>query len=87
MPYLCHREAGTLPTLNTSKQMTNAYTRCTSLKQVARVLRNYDGRIFRDCNNDGYWIDLDCEEIHGETRNEILRKANRLFKQRNMCAA
>ena len=22
MPYLCHREAGTLPTLNTSKQMT-----------------------------------------------------------------
>lgn len=24
MPYLCHREAGTLPTLNTSKQMTVA---------------------------------------------------------------
>ena len=69
------------------KTMTNAYTRCTSLKQVARVLRNYDGRIFRDCNNDGYWIDLDCKEIHGETRNEILRKANRLFKQRGMYAA
>ncbi len=26
MPYLCHREAGTLPTLNTSKQMTT-YTK------------------------------------------------------------
>ena len=26
MPYLCHREAGTLPTLNTSKQMTAIHT-------------------------------------------------------------
>ena len=30
MPYLCHREAGTLPILNTSKQMTPS----TSLKEL-----------------------------------------------------
>jgi hypothetical protein len=63
------------------------YTRCTSLKQVQKVLNNYEGRVYKDCSRDGYWIDVDCQEIYGETRNEILRKANRLFKKREMHAA
>ena len=87
MPYLCHREAGTLPTLNTSKQMARSYTRCTSLKQVQKVLDNYEGRVYRDCSGDGFWIDVDCEEFHCWSRKGIIAFANLLFRERGWTAA
>lgn len=57
------------------------YTHCTTLVQVREVLRNYDGHLLRDSDGDGYWIDVDLDEIHGSDRKAILRAANQLFRQ------
>jgi len=69
------------------KQMARSYTRCTSLKQVQKVLDNYEGRIYRDCNGDGFWIDVDCEEFHCWSRKGIIAFANLLFRERGWTAA
>ena len=62
--------------------MTTTYTRCTSLKQVQKVLDNYEGRVFKDCSGDGYWIDMIGEEHHSWTRQGIITLANQLFRKR-----
>ena len=63
------------------------YQRCTSIKQVAYVLSNYDGQIYRDCGTlGGWWIDVDCEEFWGWNRADIIRQANALFKKRGWSA-
>ena len=59
-----------------------AYTHCTSLKQVLAVLRNYDGHLIKDCDRDGFWIDVDCEEHWAGDRKGIIRVTNALFKKR-----
>ena len=63
------------------------YTRCTSLKQVQEVLDNYEGRVYKDCSGDGYWIDVDWQEHHSWTRQGIITLANQLFKKRGMHSA
>ena len=67
--------------------MTRRYTRCTSLKQVQAVLDNYEGRVYRDCSGDGFWIDVDFQEHHSWTRQGIITLANQLFRKRGWYAA
>ena len=43
MPYLCHREAGTLPTHNTSKQMT-AFEIAFVIKQNQQMIDTFTKR-------------------------------------------
>ena len=57
-----------------------SYTHCKTLIQVREVLRNYDGRLYRDCDGLGYVIDVDLSETYGRDRAEILKAANQMFK-------
>lgn len=59
-----------------------AYTRCTSLKQVAQVLRNYDGYLYKDTIDGGYWMEVDLSEHYGKDAKELIKVANRYFKAR-----